>query len=581
MKEVYLSRRELIGIATAASAAAAGAGIFLANGPSQASAQDAQGGSATPVPLGGTIPDEFNVDTDWPAENLNLAATRDVKSTKISASTVNQLGTAWTYPVKAAAAFGALTANPSIAGDVIYVQDAAANVYALNKETGEKVWVKEYNDTVPSGGPNGAAAAYGKVFTTVGGVGDVVALDPKTGDEIWKTNIKGRRNEGITTFPLVYNNMVIVSTIPGSSTGFYEAGQRGVVYALDAASGTVLWYFDTTTDNLWGNPTVNSGGGFWHVPSVDEDGQIYVPVANPAPYPGTKEFPWGTSRPGDNLYTDSIIKMNPETAIIDWYYQVRPHDLFDLDNQLTPVLFEIDGRKAVATSGKHGVVYVLDRSTGDVIWKTPVGDHKNDDISSDQGDKSIVIEPGTLGGVETSMAYSESAGLLICPVYNLPTTYIGSGIDPKAGFDFSTATGVLVALNVKDGSVAWQTKLASGPLAGATITNDIVFTAGLDGVILGFKVSDGSKVFSYQAPAGVNAQAAVSGDYIYFPAGGPLIPTSESVNPPAKASFAIVALKLGGEVQAGASPVAGGGNGEATPEGSGTVPNTDTATPTS
>jgi outer membrane protein assembly factor BamB len=433
-----------------------------------------------------------------------------------------------------------------------------------------------YNDVVPSGGPNGVAAAYGKLFTTVGGVGDVVCLDPATGNEVWKTNIRGPREEGITTSPLVYNNLVIVSTIPGSSKGFYIGGQRGVVHALDAASGEVLWYFDTTTDNLWGNPTVNSGGGFWHPPSVDEDGQIYIPVANPAPYPGTKDFPWGTSRPGDNLYTDSIIKMNPENATIDWYYQVNPHDLFDADNQLTPVLFDLSGRKAVVTTGKHGVVYCLDRSTGEVIWKTPVGTHNNDTIKTDQGDKSISVSPGTLGGVETQPAYHEASGLMIFPVYELPTQYIGSGIDPKVGLDFSTATGLLVAINVKDGSIAWQTKLASGPVAGATITNDIVFSAGLDGVIRAFTVADGKEVYNYQAPAGINAQLAVSGDYVYVAAGGPLMSKSG-----AKAAFTVVALKLGGDTSM-ASPVAeapAGATPEGSTQGSGAAPGPNSSTP--
>ena len=113
----------------------------------------------------------------------------------------------------------------------------------------------------------------------------------------WRTNIKGPRNEGITTPPLVYDNLVIISTIPGSSEGFYVGGQRGVIFALGVTDGEVLWYFDTTTDNLWGNPTVNSGGGFWHPPSVDEDGKLYVPIANPAPYPGAKGYPYGSSRP--------------------------------------------------------------------------------------------------------------------------------------------------------------------------------------------------------------------------------------------------------------------------------------------
>jgi len=544
--------------AAAAGVVAAGGGILLSGGGSnRASAQDAVASpEATPVALGGAIPDEFSVPTNWAHESLNYSATRDAASTAISTSTIGQLGNAWNFPVTAAGAFGALTANPSIAGDTIYIQDSAANVYALSKETGEQIWSKLYNDVVPSGGPNGVAPAYGRLFTTVGGVGDVVSLDPATGDEIWKTNIRGPLGEGITTYPLVYNNLVIVSTIPGASDGFYEGGQRGIIYCLSAFDGHIIWYFDTTTDNLWGQPTVNSGGGFWHPPSVDEDGMIYAPIANPAPYPGTEGFPWGTSRPGDNLYTDSVLKMNPTDATLIWYHQIRPHDLFDLDNQLTPILADVDGKKLAIASGKHGQVVALDRATGDVVWQTPVGTHSHDDIDSDQGDASITVSPGTLGGVETQPALSVANNLLLVPVYELPTPYVGSGIDPAVGFDFSTATGVLVALNIADGSVAWQQKLATGPVAAATIANDVVFTAGLDGVILGFNIMDGTRVFKYQASAGINAQAAISGDYIYFPAGGPLIPSSETSNPVPESALGVVALKIGGEVQvvAGATP---------------------------
>jgi len=558
MKDVQVSRRNLLGTAAAAGVVAAGGGILLSGGGSnRAFAQDAVASpEATPVALGDTIPDEFSVPTNWAHESLNFSATRDAAGSTISSTTVGQLGTAWNFPISAAGAFGALTANPSIVGDVIYIQDSAANVYALSKETGEQIWSKMYNDVVPSGGPNGVAPAYGRLFTTVGGVGDVVSLDPATGDEIWKTNIKGPLGEGITTFPLVYNNLVIVSTIPGASDGFYEGGQRGLIYCLSAVDGQIIWYFDTTTDNLWGQPTVNSGGGFWHPPSVDEDGMIYAPIANPAPYPGAEGFPWGSSRPGDNLYTDSVLKMNPTDATLVWYHQIRPHDLFDLDNQLTPVLADVDGKKLAIASGKHGQVVALDRDTGDVVWQTPVGTHSNDDIDSDQGDASVSVSPGTLGGVETQPALSVANNLLLVPVYELPTPYVGVGIDPAVGFDFSTATGVLVALNISDGSVVWEQKLATGPVAAATIANDVVFTAGLDGVILGFNIMDGTRVFKYQASAGINAQAAISGDYIYFPACGPLIPSSETSTPVPESALGVVALKIGGDVQvvAGATP---------------------------
>jgi outer membrane protein assembly factor BamB len=413
---------------------------------------------------------------------------------------------------------------------------------------------------VPSGGPNGVAAAYGLLFTTIGGVGDVIALKPDTGQEVWRTNIQGPLHEGITTFPAVYDNLLWVSTIPGSSEDFYEAGQRGVIHVLDAATGRVLWYFDTTTDNLWGQPTVNSGGGFWHPPTFDEDGKAYVPIANPAPYPGAEDWPFGTSRPGANLYTDSVLKMDPATGTLDWYHQIKPHDLWDLDNQLSPILAEIDDRKVAIASGKHGYVVCLDRDSGHEIWRVPVGRHQNDNLVELDADASIEVFPGTLGGVETQMAYSAANNLLIVPTYVLGSAYVGDGFDPETPFDFTGATGLLIALNASDGSVVWQVELASGPLAGATICNDVVFSAGLDGVIFGYNIADGTEVFRYQASAGINAQAAVSGDTIYFPAGGPLLPSAETADPAPEMVQGVIALTLGGELQV-ATPA-----GEASPE---------------
>ena len=590
MDEAVYSRRSLVGTATVAGVAIAGAGAIASGGARRAIAQDDQGApQGTPEALGGPIPDEFSVETNWPGENYDLAGTRDVKGTTISLDTVSQLGLAWTYDISTSGQFGALTANPSVAGDLVYIQDANANIYALDKATGAEIWVNTYDDNVPSGGPNGVAAAYGLLFTTLGGFGDVLALKVDTGEEVWRTNVKGPLNEGMTIFPAVSDNLVWVSTIPGSSDNFYAGGQRGLIHVLDVATGEVLWYWDTTTDNLWGNPTVNSGGGFWHPPSFDADGMAYVPIANPAPYTGAEGFPWGSSRPGDNLYTDCILKMDPATASLDWYYQVRPHDLFDLDNHLSPVLATVSDQDVVFTSGKHGIVVCLDRGSGELVWQSPVGKHQNDDIGEEQAadlavDDSIEVFPGTLGGVETSMAYSEEYQLLICPIVNLGSSYTGTGFDPDAPFDFTSGTGQLTALNVADGSVAWDVELPTPPYAAATICNDVVFSAGLDGVILGYSLEDGSQVFSYQASAGVNAQLAVSGDFLYIAAGGPLLPSSnQSADVTTTPKFQIIALTLGGDTEAtpeagsGATPGAlpspgeeAGGNtaGNATPEAS-------------
>lgn len=552
MKKVQISRRGLLGTTSATSLALAAMGGRRSSTFAQAGTAATPG--ASPVPDLPAVPEEFSIDTNWPAENYDLVATRDVRGSNVSTSTVSDLGTAWTYDVTSSGAFGSLTANPSIVGELIYIQDANANVYALNKETGKEIWVNTYDDTVPSGGPNGVAAAYGMLYTTSGGVGDVICLQQDTGEEIWRTNIRGPMGEGITTFPGVHDGIVWVSTIPGTTEDFYLGGLRGVIHALDAMTGEVIWYWDTTTDNLWGHPTVNSGGGFWHPPSFDNEGKAYVGIGNPGPYPGVVGWPWASSRPGPNLYTDSILKMDPDTATLDWYYQVLPHDVFDLDNQLTPILTEVDGRQVVFTSGKHGVVVCLDRANGEVIWRVEVGTHQNYDRTEFEEDEVVEVWPGTIGGVETQFAYSSEHNLLICPVVELPSTYIGTGFAPDAPFDFTQGTGLLTALNPSDGSIAWEVELATPPYAAATICNDVVFTAGLDGFILGFNVADGSEVFRYQASAGINAQAAASGDFIYFPAGGPLIASADSPEELPEPRQQVIALALGGEPQATPPP---------------------------
>ncbi len=208
-------------------------------------------GTATPEPTGPSTPPEFtDVETNWPAEGGDLGATRAARGSTISSENASELGLAWSLPVSGVAAFGALVAKPIVAGDLVYIQDGKSNVYAANKATGEQVWFNEYNDEVPTGGPNGVAVGYGMVVFPLGDAGDVIAVDAMTGDEIWRTNISGPLGEGITSAPLIFDSTVYISTVPGNLEGFYQPGQRGVVHALDAMTGEVIWYFDTTTGNL-------------------------------------------------------------------------------------------------------------------------------------------------------------------------------------------------------------------------------------------------------------------------------------------------------------------------------------------
>jgi glucose dehydrogenase len=492
-----------------------------------------------------TVPPEFSTETNWPVEGADLKATRVAKGSAIDSSNVATLGVAWTFPVSTTGPFGALVANPIVVDGIVFNQTGTSDVYAHDLATGDIKWQKVYNEQVPSGGPNGVAVAYGNVYYPVGGAGQVVCVDAETGDDIWSIFIAGPRKEGIDMAPAVYGGVVYISTIPGNPDGFYQGGQRGVIHGLDATTGQVIWYFDTTTDNLWGNSMVNSGGGLWHPPSFDDDGYSYYGIGNASPYPGTEEFPNGSSRPGPNDYTNNTLKIDPATAGLVWNHNINPHDIFDLDNQLTPVLTswtDDDGyeTKLVISAGKHGFAVAMDTMVGEEIWRTPLGKHQNDKLDEVPEGETVEVFPGTLGGVETPFAVVD--GMAIFPVLNLSTTYAPGSI---AGLDFNSGTGEVVALDVKDGSVIWDTEVPTGLYGAITVSNDVAFTGGLDGVVRGYNTADGSQVFSFQTAAGLNAPFCISGDYLIVPSGGSLVPSADTASPAPDAAPAIYVLKLG------------------------------------
>ncbi len=496
---------------------------------SQGVAQESSGerqGPATPAALGPAVPPEVtNNANDWPVPMQNYAAHRAAPNSPITSANVGNLTKAWTVPIKTSGAFGSLTSVPLVVGDTIYLQDMQSNVYAIDRTSGQVKWETQYN--VPTEGPNGVAIGYGMLYGALGNNAEVFALDANTGQQVWRIKLSYNEGIGVDMVPTVYDNIVYVSTVPGTSKQFYQGGQKGILYALDAKTGQELWEFDTTTGNLWGNPRANSGGGLWYPPSIDDQGNIYFGVGNAAPWPGTKEYPNASSRPGDNDYASSIVSLDPKTGGIRWYQNAKPHDLFDLDFQLTPMIatVNINGKdtKIAIGSGKLGKVIAYNADTGDVLWTTPVGMHKNDDTQEIPEGKTIEVYPGPLGGTETPMAFAD--GTIYAPVVNLSAFYTSSNYD-RSKFDYGKATGDLVAINAADGSVKWDAKVPTMLLGGAVVANDVVFTSGLDGIVRGFSTETGQQVWSYQAPAGVNAPLVIAGDMLLVPAGGFLFPSS-------------------------------------------------------
>ncbi|MBW3633014.1 MAG: PQQ-binding-like beta-propeller repeat protein [Chloroflexi bacterium] len=505
---------------------------------------DLNPGPATPNPIGPAVPGEIEqFAADWPAPQGNLAGTRAAADSPISTDTVDQLAVAWTWPIEATGNYGGMTAPPIVVDDTIYVQDMDSNVYALDRATGDVKWSHEYNITTI--GPNGVAIGYGMVYGGLGDSAEAFALDAETGEEVWRIDLNNNPGMGIDMAPTVYDNKVFISTVPGISDQFYEGGQTGILYALDAQSGAILWPFDTTTDNLWGMPAVNSGGGVWYPPSVDDDGNVYFGTGNPAPWPGVvafgTPFPNGSSRPGPNDYTNSVVSLDSSTGALHWHHNAKPHDLFDLDFQNTPVLvtLPIDGTdtKVAFGSGKTGTVIAYNADTGDILWETAVGTHENDDVQEIPEGETIRVYPGALGGVETPIAYAD--GTIFVPIVNRWNEY--TALEQGDEQPLTEATGEFVALNAADGSVKWQVELPQMALGAATVANDVVFTADLTGKVYAFDTETGDEVWSYQANAGINAPPANAGDLLLVPAAGPLLGGPEGT----QAEAQLIALRLG------------------------------------
>jgi outer membrane protein assembly factor BamB len=298
-----------------------------------------------------------------------------------------------------------------------------------------------------------------------------------------------------------------------------------VLWALNDATGAVKWKFDTVPPSLWGDPDVNSGGGLWYPPSFDAAGNLYVDVANPAPFLGTPDDPWGSSRPGANLYTDSLVKLDSRTGKVMWYHQVLPHDIYDWDVQDSPVVTNAGGRPVVLATGKIGFVYEFDQRTGQLLWKTSVGihnGHDNDDLLAMSGQFSklpqlpVTLFPGALGGVPAPAAADDSTAYVA--VNNLSVTWTNQ--EPPPVFPaFTAGKGEVVALDLVTGKIKWDVPLDQSPYGATTVVNDLVFTTTFDGTVYALNKHTGAVVWQAKLPAASNAPVAVNGDTLYAGAG--------------------------------------------------------------
>ena len=473
---------------------------------------------------------------DWTLPGGNQQNTRDVAS-PITSSNVAQLGVAWCVPVEStgvthAAGFAdGYATTPVVVNGVVYIQDQESNVMAIRLATGKVLWTHNYNSL--NGGPDGVTVVGGTVYAATDSA--AVALSAATGRQLWSRTLIGNDHEGIDMAPGYNDGTVYVSTVPvDPNVGQYLGGGKGTLWALNAATGAPEWSWDEVQD-LWGNPGINSGGGLWDPPSFDAQGNLYIGIANPGPIGQSgwpKGYPWGTSRPGPDLYTDSVVKLSPAGKLL-WYYQLTPHDLFDWDLQNSPVLTTANGQPVVIDGGKAGILIELNAQTGKLLWKLPVGVHSG---PADAGlitenatptspialPATFSLEPGVFGGVESQLATNGSTTFAAVNNLAVPMSVKGVTENGKA-FEAAIpkATGEMVAVNQDTGKIEWDVKLPSSPYGAAAVTNNVVFTTTYSGHLYAFNASTGAILLNTPLSAGTNAPVTVAGDYVIAGAGVP------------------------------------------------------------
>jgi PQQ-dependent dehydrogenase (methanol/ethanol family) len=490
--------------------------------------------------------------------NGNYDQTRYYPNRQINTANVGNLRPAWVFQTEVV---DSMETTPIVVNGVMYVTTAFNHVYALDARTGEQIWHHKHNMgpiTTYCCGPNnrGVAVAGDRLFM---GTLDakLVALDAKTGKQVWEAQIADPElGYSETMAPTVVDNKVLIGTNGG------EYGIRGFVKAFDAATGNLLWTFHTTPEDskgVWathdatgrdmhrdiaaekaalqaqGDPYETLGGGVWQNPAVDlELNRIFFVVGNPSPDLD------GSLRPGDNLYTDSLVSVDLETGEYVCHFQYIAHDVWDLDAVSPPILAMVrnaDGEDipGVLHGGKSGHVYVHDRRDCSLARFSEAMVPQEDMWTLPTAEGARML-PGANGGVEWSpMAIDPGQRLTYAINLHQPMTYHVESTPYPAGklwlggafkvIAEEEQWGNVTAVEYDTGKIRWQVKTQQPMIGGILATaGGLVFTGEGNGYFKAYDSATGAELWRFQAGAGVNAPPSsytVDGkQYIVVAAGG-------------------------------------------------------------
>lgn len=475
---------------------------------------------------------------NWLTYNRTYDSRHHSPLDQINRENVGDLELKWVFQSRSLEKY---EATPLVVDDVMYTVQMPNDVVALDAVTGRKYWqythVMDGTVNVCCGRVNRGLAILGDTLYMGTIDGRLVALDAKSGAVVFsKQIVDPTGGYSLTHAPLVVKDKLIL----GSAGGEY--GIRGFIAAIDPKTGDELWRFNTIPGpgepghETWSGDSWKRGGGsIWVTGSYDPDLNLtYWGVGNPAP-------DWnGDVRLGDNLYSDSVVALNPDTGELAWYFQFTPHDEWDWDSVQIPVLvdreWEGKQRKLMLWANRNGFFYVLDRETGEflhgknfvkVTWAKGL-DENGRPIKVPEASptaEGVRVWPAVQGATNWyNPAYSTKTGLFYVstweyssvyhkgdPLYTRGNRYVGSvphGVWPNTMKDVpeQQGHGAIRALSPSTGDMEWEFKMTGIGESGILSTaGDVLITGSREGYMLVLDSFSGKNLRSLNLGANVVA----------------------------------------------------------------------------
>jgi len=465
-------------------------------------------------------------ESDWLLYNKDFTGSRFSKLDKIDGSNAARLVPVCLFQP---GEIGSFQPAPIVYRGILYFT-TPFNTFAIDATNCRKLWEHRYplDDKTPWTVNRGVALYRGKVLRVTPD-GHLIALDAASGKLLWDVWMSTKKKGyWLSAAPVAWNGLVYMGTAGA------DWGANGRIEAFDTETGALRWSFDViptgrqTGAETWGKGAERGGGSVWSTFTIDAaQHELLVSVGNPAP-----DFR-DDVRPGDNLFTNSVVALDLASGKLKWWVQQVPHDTHDWDTAAAPTIYDIEGRRLMAVANKGGWLYLYDRKTRQLLAQPEIAPHLNIDIPlTEQGVRHC---PGTLGGAEwNGAAYAPPARTLyVNTVHWCSTTQIFDDkyIEGSSYFDgipaldpVSEARGFLHAIDASTGRITWQREFQTPMVAGITPTaGGVLFTGTLDGHFLVLDAKDGRTLYDFAtggAIAGSPSTYMVDGrQYVAVPAG--------------------------------------------------------------